>query len=62
MLPVSLTENWNLITRPVMTRLNSTPYLNESGNLHRVTGFGDTVLVSMLSPTDLLVGNWLLEA
>jgi hypothetical protein len=61
-LPVSLTENWNLITRPVVPLLNSTPYLNKSGNLHRVTGFGDTVLVSMLSPTDCLVGNWLLAA
>jgi hypothetical protein len=27
-----------------------------------VTGFGDTVLVSMLSPTDRLVGNWLIAA
>jgi hypothetical protein len=62
MLPISLTENWNLITRPVAPLLNSTPYLNESENLHRVTGFGDTVLVSMLSPTDRLVGNWLLAA
>jgi hypothetical protein len=47
--PVSLTENWNLITRPVVPLLNSNSYLNQSGNLHRVTGFGDTVLVSMLS-------------
>lgn len=61
-LPVSLTENWNLITRPVVPLLNSNSYINESGNLHRVTGFGDTVLVSMLSPTDRLVGNWLVAA
>jgi hypothetical protein len=61
-LPVSLTDNWNLITRPVVPLLNSTPYLNESGHLHRVTGFGDMVLVSILSPTDRLVGNWLLAA
>jgi hypothetical protein len=61
-LPVSLTENWNLITRPVLQLMNSAPYLNQSGNLHRVTGFGDTILVSMLSPTDRLVGNWLIAA
>jgi hypothetical protein len=61
-LPVSLTDNWNLITRPVVPLLNSNSYLNQSGNLHRVTGFGDTVLVSMLSPTDRLVGNWLIAA
>lgn len=59
-LPVSLTENWNLITRPVLQLMNSAPYLNQGGNLHRVTGFGDTVLVSMLSPTDRLAGNWLI--
>jgi hypothetical protein len=44
-LPVSLTDNWNLITRPVIPLFNSTPYVNKSGNLHRVAGFGDTVLV-----------------
>jgi hypothetical protein len=61
-LPVSLTENWNLITRPVLQLMNSAPYLNRSGNPHRVTGFGDAGLVSMLSPTDRLAGNWLLGA
>lgn len=59
-LPVSLTDNWNLITRPVLQLMNSAPYVNRSGNLHRVTGFSDTVLVSMLSPTPRLVGNWLI--
>jgi hypothetical protein len=61
-LPIGLTENWNLITRPVFQVLNSTPYINESGNLHRVTGFGDTIVATMLSPTDRLTGNWLLAA
>ncbi len=61
-LPLSLTDNWNLITRPIIPLLNSTPYVNRSGNIHRVTGFGDTVLVSMLSPTDRLVGKWLIGA
>jgi hypothetical protein len=61
-LPVALTENWNLITRPVLQVMNSTPYLNESGNLHRITGFGDTILTTMLSPTARLTGPWLLAA
>ena len=61
-LPVSLTEDWNLITRPVIPVFNSTPYVNKSGNLHRVTGFGDTVLVELLSPSPKLAGPWLLGA
>ncbi|HJU10936.1 MAG TPA: hypothetical protein VJ728_08660 [Candidatus Binataceae bacterium] len=61
-LPVALTPNWNLINRPVLQPLNSTPYINRNGHLHRVTGFGDTVFVTMLSPTDKLVGNWLFAA
>jgi hypothetical protein len=61
-LPVALTGNWNLINRPVLQALNSTPYINRSGHLHRVTGFGDTIFVTMLSPSDKLVGNWLLAA
>ena len=59
-LPISLTEDWNLINRPLLQVLNSNPYINRSGNLHRVTGFGDTVFVTLLSPSDNLVGNWLL--
>jgi hypothetical protein len=61
-LPVSLTSNWNLITRPVIPVFNSTPYVNKSGNLHRVTGFGDTVLVELLSPSSKLAGPWLVGA
>jgi hypothetical protein len=61
-LPISLTENWNLINRPVLQLLNSSPYVNKAGNFHRVSGFGDTIFVTMLSPTDKLVGNWLLAA
>jgi len=61
-LPVALTDNWNLITRPVLQAMNSTPYVNESGNLHRVTGFGDTILATMLSPSPKLTGPWLLAA
>ena len=61
-LPVSLNQDWNLINRPVLQILNSNPYINRSGNFHRVTGFGDTAFVSLLSPSDNLTGNWLLGA
>ncbi len=62
-LPVSLNDDWNLITRPVIQAMNSSPYVNPtSGNFHRVTGFGDTIVVSMLSPSSKLVGNWLFAA
>jgi hypothetical protein len=59
-LPLALTDDWNLITRPVFQVMNSTPYINESGNLHRVTGFGDTILAALLSPSPKLAGPWLL--
>jgi hypothetical protein len=61
-LPVSLTSNWNLISRPVIPVFNSTPYVNNSGNLHRITGFGDTALVELLSPSPRLAGPWLVGA
>lgn len=61
-LPVSLTEKWSLITRPVIPVFNSALYVNNSGNLHRVSGSGDTVLVELLSPSPKLVGPWLLGA
>jgi len=61
-LPLALTDNWNLITRPVFQVMNSSPYVNSSGNLHRVTGFGDTILATMISPSPKLAGPWLLGA
>jgi hypothetical protein len=57
--PVALTPNWNLITRPVLQLLNSSPYLDLTG-FHRVTGIGDTILASLLSPSPRLAGPWLL--
>ncbi len=59
-LPLALTDDWNLITRLVFQVMNSNPYVNESGNLHRVTGFGDTILATLLSPSPKLAGPWLL--
>jgi hypothetical protein len=61
-LPVALTDDWNLITRPAMTLFNSVPYPNphDPSDTERTTGFGDTVLLEMVSPSPKVVGNWLL--
>ena len=60
-LPVALTNDWNLINRPVIPLFNSVPTIDPLGNLGRATGFGDTTLVEILSPSTNLVGpNWLL--
>jgi hypothetical protein len=61
-LPVALTSNWNLMTRPVMTLFYSVPHPDphQPGDIDRTTGFGDTVLMEMFSPSQKLVGNWLL--
>jgi hypothetical protein len=61
-LPVALTEEWNLITRPVMTLFNSVPHPDphHPGDIDRTTGFGDTVLMELFSPSPKLAGNWLL--
>jgi len=61
-LPIALTSNWNLITRPVMTLFNSVPHPdpNNPADIGRTTGFGDTVLMELVSPSPKLVGNWLL--
>jgi hypothetical protein len=61
-LPVALTKNWILITRPVVTVLNSTPHPNPHNPLELkcTSGFGDTIFMEMLAPTPKLMGNWLL--
>lgn len=61
-LPLALTDDWNLITRPVFQVMNSSPYVNKSGHLHRITGFGDTILAPLISPSPKLAGPWLLGA
>jgi hypothetical protein len=61
-MPVALTKNWNLITRPVVTLINSAPHPNphNPAEIKRTTGFGDTVFMEMLAPTPKLVEKWLL--
>jgi hypothetical protein len=62
LLSMKLTDDWNLVTRPVLQIFNSTPFQNLAGESERKTAFGDTVLASALSPGPSLVGNWLLAA
>jgi len=50
-LPVPLTEDWNLITRPVLPVVSS-PIPQFGGGWDRETGIGDLALMSLLSPAD----------
>jgi hypothetical protein len=61
-LPVALTKDWMLITRPVVPVFNSVPHFNphNTGEIKRTTGLGDTILMEMLGPTPKLLGKWLL--
>lgn len=59
-MPVSLTKDWNLITRPVMPWYNVVPHETAPGNFERATGLGDLALVELLSPAHS--GNWILGA
>src|SRR5258708_34285279 len=61
-LPVALTKDWNLITRPVIQVLNSVPVPTPTGSIYQATGFGDTILATLLSPSPELAGRWLLGA
>ena len=49
-MPVSLTKDWNLITRPVMTLYQSVPQPVASGGIARTTAFGDMILAQVFSP------------
>jgi hypothetical protein len=64
-LPLALTDDWNLVTRPVMTLVNSVPHPDPGSNpvdYDRTTTFGDIVLLELLSPSPKLAGDWLLGA
>ena len=58
LLPVSLTKDWNLLTRPVVTIYNSVPIETAPGEFRNTTTFGDTILMQHLSPAHS--GAWLL--
>ncbi len=68
-MPVSLTRDWNLITRPVITLFNSTPYQSVTQDpvthqlrteINHTTALGDTIWMENLSPASSIAGNWLL--
>jgi len=77
-LPVALTDDWNLINRPVFQVVNSVPVPTLTGRgvgvvppdqqaapevgIYQATGFGDTILATLLSPSPKLAGRWLLGA
>ncbi len=62
-LPVAISERWNLITRPVVTVMNSVPHPVPNRfpvELDRSTTFGDSTLMELVSPSPSLAGDWLL--
>ena len=58
---MALTEKWGLIVRPVVTIVNSVPYLDQNGQSERTAGFGDTVLAFAL-PRSLFGGRLMVGA
>jgi hypothetical protein len=59
-LPVGLTKDWNLITRPVMPFYNIVPHETAPGEFERAAGLGDLTLLELLSPAHS--DNWVLGA
>ena len=59
-LPVSLTRDVNLITRPVMPFYNIVPHETTPGQFERTAGLGDLALLELLSPAHS--GHWVLGA
>lgn len=62
LIPLRLTGDWKLVTRPVLQLFNSEPYVGPAGQSLRATGFGDMIFAFALSPGPELVGKWLLAA
>ena len=59
-MPVSLTKDWNLITRPVMPWYNIVPHETSPGEFARDVGLGDLTLLELFSPANS--GNGVLGA
>jgi hypothetical protein len=57
-MPVALTEDWNLITRPVIQIYNDVPITDALGENARTVAFGDWTQLEMISPAHS--GHWLL--
>src|ERR1700730_10806533 len=62
LMSVKLTDDWSLVTRPVLQLFNKATCQVAGGQSNGVTGFGDTAVALALSPGHRLVGNWLLAA
>ncbi len=65
-MPVALTKDWNLITRPVIPLFVSQPHpVAKAGppphaDSETTTGFGDITLMEMFGPGPALTGKWIL--
>ena len=62
-LPVAISDDWNLITRPVITAFNSVPHPKQDVfpiEWSRTETFGDSVLMELVSPSPKQAGSWLL--
>jgi hypothetical protein len=63
-LPVAISPDWNLITRPVIPLFVSQPrpdpQPDDPFEIGRSTAFGDITLLQLVSPSSRLVGDWLL--
>lgn len=59
-LPVGITDDWNLITRPVIPLFVSQPHPDPDLDIDRTTAFGDITLMQLVSPSPKLAGKWLL--
>jgi hypothetical protein len=61
LLSLRLTEKQGLIIRPIVTIVNSIPHFDQSGQMERTAGFGDTVLAFAL-PRSLFGGRLMVGA
>ena len=57
LMSVKLTDDWSLVTRPVLQLFNTTPFQEHGGQSDSVTAFGDTAIALALSPGHRLVDN-----
>ncbi|MGH7850469.1 MAG: transporter [Thermodesulfobacteriota bacterium] len=56
-LPVGITKNVSLITRPVLSLYNSVPVPTAPGEFEQTTGFGDMILLELFALEN--TGNWI---